>query len=225
MTAPDLPQNTEVKLRLLDNATDLTPEETMDFRPMLNLNLTEVKSKLTQINANFTELNGRTDDLLLKDSSAVQTVNTRIVFEEHLTVSGDLKFERDINAPAPVINIAEEFVITDENLLATLPVWGESYEVAFEVYIEAYPPLSGYVDEILRFSSTGKSCCSPGDRIPAFFVLHQGLIQLSTHEDSDGDFKSRHPIKLQTWAKIVVRQVQEGNEVRLNVHSYKCIPC
>ena len=82
MTALDLPQNTEVKLRLLDSKTDLTPEETMDFRPMLNLNLTEVESKLTQVNANFVELDGRTDGLLLKDSSAVQTVNTPIVFEE-----------------------------------------------------------------------------------------------------------------------------------------------
>ena len=93
MTALDLPTDTKVKLRLLDNATDLSPEETMDFRPMLNLDLNEVESKLAQINASFTELDGRTDDLLLKDSSSAQTVNTRIVFEEDLTVSGDLTIE------------------------------------------------------------------------------------------------------------------------------------
>ena len=94
MTAPDLPENTVVKLHLRDNATDLTSEETIDFRPMLNLDLAEVESKLTQVNDNFAFLDGLTDDLLLKDSSAVQTVNTPIVFEEDLTVSGDLTLDK-----------------------------------------------------------------------------------------------------------------------------------
>ena len=94
VTAPDLPDNTVVKLHLRDNATDLTSKETIDFRPMLNLDLDQVQSKLTQVNVNFGLLDGLTDDLLLKDSSAAQTVNTPIVFEEDLTVSGDLTLDK-----------------------------------------------------------------------------------------------------------------------------------
>ena len=93
MTALDLPDNTVVKLHLRDNATDLTSTETIDFRPMLNLDLEQVKSKLTQVNVNFGLLDGLTDDLLLKESRAVQTVNTPIIFEEDITVSGDLTLD------------------------------------------------------------------------------------------------------------------------------------
>ena len=94
MTTVDLPADTVVTLRLKDNATDFTTEDTTNFRQMFNLKLTDVESKLAKINNNFGILDGRTSDLLLKKSSEAQTVNTPMVFADNLVVSGELKLAK-----------------------------------------------------------------------------------------------------------------------------------
>ena len=94
MTAENLPDDTVVTLRLRDDAKDETTVNTENFRQVLNLDLVQVESKLSQVNTNLGTLGGKTSDLLLKESSSVQIVNTPIVFKEDLTVSGELTLSK-----------------------------------------------------------------------------------------------------------------------------------
>ena len=90
MTAFDLPEDTMVTLKLKDNRSDLTTEETIDFRRVFDLDLAEVESKLQDVNTNLGVLDAMTSDLLLKDSPSSQTVNTPVIFDGEMIVSGEL---------------------------------------------------------------------------------------------------------------------------------------
>ena len=61
-------------------------------------------------------------------------------------------------------------LVTKDNLVATLPSWGEYFEVSMQIWVESFSGQSDGWSELIRFTATEKDCCSAGDRIPAIFV-------------------------------------------------------
>ena len=84
-------------------------------------------------------------------------------------------------------------LITKNNLVATLPNWGNHFHISLELWIESFTPANkdGY-SEILRFTSTKEDLGSAGDRIPAIFANKNGYIhvmsQVGTNATAYKDF-------------------------------------
>ena len=64
--------------------------------------------------------------------------------------------------------------------------------------------------ELLRFTATGKDCCSAGDRIPALFVHSDGYITVS-HVGTDGNLRFRVHVILKKWIKLEIKQYPAEN--------------
>ena len=99
-----------------------------------------------------------------------------------------------------------EFV-TKNNLVATLPSWGEYFEISLKIWVESFG--DGW-SELLRFTATGDNCCKAGDRIPAIFINSAGFISVTF----DNYFWKSIYIKLRTWIKFVMKQYTENGKVR-----------
>ena len=77
-----------------------------------------------------------------------------------------------------------EFV-TKDNLVATLPSWGEYFKISVKIWVESFG--HGW-SELLRFTATENDCCFAGDRIPAIFVNSDGNIYLTSQVGTNGNF-------------------------------------
>ena len=99
--------------------------------------------------------------------------------------------------------------ITKDNLVATLPSWGEYFEVSLEIWVESYK--KGW-SELLRFTATQKDYGSAGDRIPAIFVNSAGHIHVTSQVGSNGNYKTNVNIKLKTWIKVDIKQYPDKND-------------
>jgi len=102
----------------------------------------------------------------------------------------------------------DEEPVTKDNLVATLPSWGEYFEVSLQIWVESHKP---GVSELLRFTSTDKDCCSVGDRIPAIFVHSDGYIHVTSQVGTNGNYYKNFNIKLKTWIKVDIKQYPDGN--------------
>ena len=91
-----------------------------------------------------------------------------------------------------------------EKLVASLPSLGPYFSVSFEMWVDKFH--SQVWTEVLRFTATGKNCCNPGDRIPAFFVNKNGHIHVTSQVGTVGNYYVDVPIKLKTWVKVEVKQ-------------------
>ena len=72
-------------------------------------------------------------------------------------------------------------VIAQNNLVARIPIWGPSFRISMDLYINSFdgPNLkNGMLAELLRFTSRDGNCCAVGDRIPAVFTDKRGFISL-----------------------------------------------
>ena len=105
-------------------------------------------------------------------------------------------------------------LITKNNLVATLPSWGNHFDISLELWIESFTNTNkkGY-SELLRFTATNKDCCSAGDRIPAIFANKNGFIHVTSQIGTNGNAAKNFNIKTKTWIKVEIKQYQENGEV------------
>ena len=107
-----------------------------------------------------------------------------------------------------------KFVITKDNLVATLPQWGNHFDISLELWIESYTSTNIYGwSEILRFTSTNQNCCSAGDRIPAIFANKNGYIYVVSQVGTNANAAKAFKIKTKTWTKVEIKQYEENGEV------------
>ena len=108
------------------------------------------------------------------------------------------------------IVIDESFLITNNKLLATLPEWGKTFQVAFELRIRSF---KADWTELLRFTSTENRGGSPGDRIPAVFLHSDGIMAVRTQgQTGEGAFGKNFNVNLRTWIKVEMKQYPVENE-------------
>ena len=97
--------------------------------------------------------------------------------------------------------------------MATLPSWGDYFEVSLQIWIESFG--QGWT-ELFRFTATEKDCCSTGDRIPALFVNQGGFIYATSQVGSNGDFHKAFNIPPKTWTMVQIKQYPENGKVIKN---------
>ena len=102
--------------------------------------------------------------------------------------------------------------IRKDNLVATLPSWGDYFEVSLQLWIESFAQTRSWT-EVFRFTASEKDCCSAGDRIPALFVNKAGFIYATSQVRSDGDFHNFSYIKPKTWTSVQIKQYSENGRV------------
>ena len=110
--------------------------------------------------------------------------------------------------------ILEYKLITKDNFFATLPSWGDYFDISMELWIESYS--GGNTDgwtELLRFTATDKDAGSAGDRIPAIFAHKDGYIGVRSQVGTNGNAAKNFNIPTQTWTKVEIKQYQECREV------------
>ena len=98
--------------------------------------------------------------------------------------------------------------------MATLPSWGDYFEISMELWIESFSGANknGWT-ELLRFTTTNKDCCSAGDRIPAIFANKNGHIHVTSQVGENGNAWKNFNIKTKTWTKVEIKQYQENKKV------------
>ena len=118
-----------------------------------------------------------------------------------------------VQTPFQVTNLFLDYeLVTKDNLVATLPSWGEYFEVSLQVWVESFRGGSDGWSELIRFAATEKNCCSAGDRIPAIFVNSAGYITFNFDH-----FATNVNIKVKTWIKVAMRQYPENGKVILHL--------
>ena len=101
--------------------------------------------------------------------------------------------------------------VTEDNLVETLPSWGKYFEVSLNIWVDSFSGNEDGWSELLRFTATGKDCCSAGDRIPALFVNSDGYIHLTSQLGTDGNFYKNVYVKLKKWIKLEIKQYPAEN--------------
>ena len=71
------------------------------------------------------------------------------------------------------------FTVKKNNLLSTLDHWGPSFNVSFELKADKKSFKGNGLKSVLQFTSTGKGCCNPGDRILAVYLEKSKKIQIA----------------------------------------------
>ena len=107
-------------------------------------------------------------------------------------------------------------LINKNNLVATLPNWGNHFDISLELWIESFTPADkdGWT-ELIRFTSTKEDMGSAGDRIPAIFANKNGYIYVVSQVGTNANAYKNVKIKTKTWTKVEIKQYQENGEVFL----------
>ena len=125
-----------------------------------------------------------------------------LVSGETLTFSGRTNDENEKGSP-----------IGQGNLLATLPTWGPTFCLTFDLYINSFDGSSlnhGYA-ELLRLTSTDGDCCSIGDRIPVIFTHKNGHLHIATQIGTKGNEVRDVSLVKSKWHQLeLVQYVQSG---------------
>ena len=113
-------------------------------------------------------------------------------------------------------------LVTKDNLVATLPSWGEYFEVSLQIWVESFSPSNknGWT-ELLRFTVSEKDDYNDwkaGSRIPAIFVNSAGFIHVTSQVGTNGNFATNVNIKLKTWTKVEIKQYPENGKVILQTN-------
>ena len=109
------------------------------------------------------------------------------------------------------------------NLLATLPTWGPTFRLTFELYIYSFDGNSlkdGYA-ELLRLTTTDADCCSIGDRIPAIFTHRNGNyngmewngIAIATQIGTNGNEYKYVKLVKRKWHQLALVQYESLGKV------------
>ena len=75
--------------------------------------------------------------------------------------------------------------IKKNNLLTTLPKWGPTWRVQFELTVHSYPPDDTYVGVLAL--TTGDNCCDVGDRIPTIQLYNDQIFILNAVDNYGND--------------------------------------
>ena len=111
-------------------------------------------------------------------------------------------------------SILDNELITKDNLVATLPSWGDQFDVSLELWIESFTPSnSNGWSELLRFTATNKDMGSAGHRIPAIFAHKDGYIGVRSQVGTNANAGKNINIKTKTWTKVEIKQYIENGEV------------
>ena len=109
-------------------------------------------------------------------------------------------------------------LVTKDNLVATLPSWGEYFEVSLQILVESFSPSNKYgFSELLRFTVSEKDDYNDwkaGSRIPAIFVNSAGFIHVTSQVGTNGNFHKNVDLKLKTWIKIEIKQYPKNGKVK-----------
>ena len=106
--------------------------------------------------------------------------------------------------------------ISQGNLVTTLPTWGPSYRITFELYINSFDGANlknGRLAELLRLTTTDSNCCAIGDRIPAIFTDKGGFIQVTTQIGTQGNKWKNVNLNKKTWYRLDLMQYSWNDKV------------
>ena len=110
----------------------------------------------------------------------------------------------------------DEITVSRNNLLETLAMWGPSYKISMDLYINSFdgPNLkNGKLAELIRLTTTNGNCCGIGDRIPAIFTNKRGFIQVGTQIGSNGNKWTNVNLNARSWYKLDLMQYVWSNKV------------
>ena len=104
--------------------------------------------------------------------------------------------------------------VVQDHLVATLPSWGPSYRVAFDIHINSHQP--NVNAELLRVTASKNDRGTMGDRVPAIFSTGTGTLILRTQINDEADWyfnNKAFQVKEKTWYSIEIAQYKENNKV------------
>ena len=110
--------------------------------------------------------------------------------------------------------------ISQGNLVTTLPTWGPSYRITFELYINSFDGANlknRRLAELLRLTTTDGNCCRIGDRIPAIFTDKRGFIQVATQIGTHNNKLKNVNLKEKTWYRLDLMQYAWNSKVRVAI--------
>ena len=155
---------------------------------------------------------------MIVDGKSVKTVNTKPISYKNVTVWAATTGKIYPIADAKIKNFLYKdygFPIKRNNLLSTIPTMDHHFEISLQLWIESYNAGNrhGY-SEALRFTATGKDCCSAGDRIPVILTNRRGWVHVASHVGTNGNYYNDFRLPVKTWINIVVKQYPENEKVR-----------
>ena len=106
-------------------------------------------------------------------------------------------------------------------LLATLPSWGPTFCLTFDLYINSFDGSSlkdGYA-ELLRLTSTDDDCCSIGDRIPVIFTHKNGNLHIGTQIGAQGNAVRDVSLDKSKWHQLELVQYVQSDKVWIKIAS------
>ena len=93
--------------------------------------------------------------------------------------------------------------------LATVPFWGPTWKISFDLYITSFPSLSDWAG-ILHFT-TGENCCNVGDRIPFIKLFKDNQLVILNAVNDQGNHQSRYNLDVDKWYNIEISQIKESD--------------
>ena len=144
--------------------------------------------------------------------------------------TGDWAYCGENCAESKVINRQPEFlipvffslatIITKNNLLKTIPNWGPSWRLSFDVNIVSFTDFDGtdydgaWAD-IVQLTATGNPCCDVGDRVPYVQANKNGYFIVGTGIGNEGNyyFQINDRNKL-LWYSVKISQIRENGKVK-----------
>ena len=143
--------------------------------------------------------------------------NTGLYLAQSVTTALMIKSSLKLNNLLNWISVGSP--ATHNNLIATLPTWGPSYRIAFNLYVHSFRGRnlkSGKWAELLRFSRTNNNCCAIGDRIPTIMTNKGGFIQVGTQIGNIGNKWKNVNLNVKTWYRVELLQYVWNRKVRKN---------
>ena len=137
---------------------------------------------------------------------------------KNLSMRTRVSFNLAVQKSFQVNNLFLDYkLVTKDNLVATLPSWGEFFEVSLQIWVKSYK--QGW-SELLRFTGSETNDYNDwkaGSRIPAIFVNSAGYIHVTSQVGTNGNFATNINIKLKTWIKVDIKQYPENGKVILHL--------
>ena len=90
--------------------------------------------------------------------------------------------------------------------LATIPFWGPTWRVTFDLKIAAFPSLWA---GILRFT-TGEDCCKIGDRIPFIKLYKDSQLVILNAVNNQGNHRTDTILDINKWYNIDISQTRDN---------------
>ena len=98
--------------------------------------------------------------------------------------------------------------------LATIPFWGPTWKITFDLNITSFPSAWG---GILHFT-TGENCCKIGDRIPFVKLYKANQLVILNAANNQGNHQTRVNLEVNRWYNIEISQTKDtktNNEVSI----------